>query len=299
MDLGKVIAETAPDPTRLEVRVGKCVSVDWKQLVAQVQLVGVPQAIPVRMVGQAARPGDDIWVMLAGESAFTIGRPSRPATGTVTGSPVNAQVTVKADNDVTYTVGFSPSYVPAPGHRVLLNWDGGGHIVIRTDAADQPTVVVAAPASTGSTKSQTFYASDSGSYRSSGWQTGSVYFGQSFPSAGYFYGNQIADSIPDGATITGIRAYLEVIDASGQGTMPLSLHASASRPGGSLALDQTTSIGAMPRGFAGTIDLPNAWGDLLKTGARRGIGTSGPGYRVLRGTNAQPAAGALTIDWKE
>lgn len=55
----------------------------------------------------------------------------------------------------------------------------------------------------------------------------------------------------------------------------------------------------MPNGFRGDVQLPTAWGDLLKTGARWGIGTSGPGLRILRGVNTLAVAGAITINWKE
>lgn len=295
--LGKIVAGQTR-PTRNEILLGMCQSVDWANLIAQVTLPGASAPIPAHMAGPAPIVGQPVWVSLVGDLAVTQGRPSQPSLATVQGDPDEGVVMVLADDGATYEVGFSPAYTPADGHRVLLNWEAGGHIVIRIDVEVAP---VAPPTDQvlPTARSKTFNPIDSGSYRPGGWQTGSVYFGSSFPSAGYFHGTQIADTIPDSATITGIRVYLEVIQAGGQSTMPLSLHGAASRPGGSLDLSDTINIGAMPAGFRGNVELPLAWGELLKTGQRRGVGTSGPGLRVLKGTNALAAAGAITIDWKE
>lgn len=301
MNLGAVIAKGDQSGGRRDLRIGVCRSIDWTVQIADVSFDGSANTIPCRMSGDAPRPGEPVWVLFVDDLALTIEPPSRPPLGKVVGSPSAGQVSVLSDNGQTYVVGFQTGYTPADGHRVLIDWRGGGFILIRVDA--ESVAPAPDPGASGGgqvARSKTFNAMDSGSYRTGGgWQTGAVYFGSSFPSAGYFYGPQMADSIPDTAPITAARVYLEVLQASGAGTMTLSLHTSATRPGGNLALDQTINIGAMPAGFRGDVTLPTSWGDLLKTGARLGIGTSGPGLRVLKGTNQQPAAGAITLDWKE
>lgn len=292
----------APPGTRVELRLGSVQSVNYTTQMMVVKIDDVN--LPVRMASDVPRLQSNVWVLIVGQLAIAVGQPVRAPMGTVTGTPANGLVDVLVDDGITSTVGFATSYTPAAQHRVLLDWRAGGHILIRTDpAAAQPSPEVPPPTNPGTpvvSKSRTFYASDSASHRRGGaWQSGSVYFGQSFDSSGYFYGTQIADTIPDGATITGVRVYLEVLQASGVATMPLSLHASAGRSGGGLALDQTVDIGSMPAGFRGDVQLPAGWGDLLKTGARLGIGTSGAGLRVLKGSSANAACGAMTLDWKE
>lgn len=298
--LGSLLAEAAPSNPAGQVRVkpiiGTVVSVDWA---GQSCIVNTPdgESLFARMAGDPPVPGLPVYILIIGQNALTVGRPPLPPLATVTGTPASGLVDVEADDGNTYTVGFQTSYTPAAGHRVLMNWDAGGHIVIRVDAAPNKNPPAQA-GSAGVQKTRQFKATDSGSYRSS-WSSGVVYFGQSYPSAGWFYGNQIADSIPDDAEIVSVSAYMEVTAQSGVSTMPLYLHTSATRPAGSLTLDNQISLGAMPNGFRGTVQLPKSWGDLLKTGARRGIGTTGPGYRRLNGPAQSAAAGAITITWKE
>lgn len=299
-NLGVLLAAAAPsnpeNGTRVQLLVGDVVSVDW---VTQQCTVNTPDGSSVyaRMAGDPPVPGVPVYVLIVGQTAVTIGRPPRPPMGTVTGTPANGLVDVQADDGVTYTVGFQTSYTPANGHRVLLDWDAGGHIINRVDAAPTPT-----PPEQGNTgpvrKTQQFKAVDSGSFRSA-WGSGVVYFGQSYPSAGWFYGTQIANTIPDDATIESVSIYLEVTAQGGVSSLPLFLHTSATRPGGNLALDQQFNAGAAPNGFRGSVRLPNGWGDLLKTGARLGVGTTGPGYRRMNGPAQSAAAGAITITWTE
>lgn len=297
----QIAAMVANQGTKNQVKVvvGTCASIDWT---AQTCTATIPSessstTITARMAGQVPRVGEQIWLLIVGGGAITIGRPSLPPLATVNSAASGTNVSVTGDDGVTYTAKFASGYTPASGHRVLMNWDSGPFVVVRLGGEVTPTPPTP-PASSGATKSVQFLATDSGSYRG-GWQGGVVYFGQSYPSAGFFYGSQIANTIPSSATITSVQIYLEVTAASGLGTMPLSLHTSGSRPGGSLALDNTVDIGAMPNGFRGQVDLPTAWGDLLKTGARLGVGTSGAGYRRLQGKSQQALAGALTIKWKE
>jgi hypothetical protein len=295
--LGNQLADAAAgdNPTRIRMLVGTVVSVDW---VAQTVVVNLDTtSIVGRIAGQAPVPGKPINVMVVGQQAYTLGRQDPPPLATVTGAPSAGLVQVRGDDQVLYTVGFQTSYTPAAGHRVLMDWDAGGHIVNRVDAAP----VVVPPEENQKepvNRSQQFRATDSGSFRS-GWSSGVVYYGQSYPSAGWFYGTQIADTIPSTATIRSVQMYLEVTASSGQPALPLFLHTSASRPAGSLALDNQFNAGATPNGFRGNINLPTSWGDLLKTGARRGIGTTGPGYRRLNGPAQSASAGALVINWTE
>lgn len=294
---GLLAAQSAPDANGVRVRmlIGTVVSVAWPEQTAVVNIDS--GSVVARIAGQAPVEGKTLNVLVVGENAYTLGRNDPPPLATVSGSPADGLVTVLADDNNTYTVGFQTSYTPTTGHRVLMDWDAGGHILNRIDAAP-PRNPPAENVPAAVTKTQTFNAIDSGSYRSA-WGSGVVYFGQSYPSAGWFYGTSIADTIPDNASIQSVSMYLEVTASSGVAALPLSLHTSATRPGGSLALDNTYSVGAAPNGFRGSVGLPNGWGDLLKTGARLGVGTTGPGYRRLNGPAQSAAAGALTITWTE
>lgn len=298
--LGELVAAGSPsnpeNRTSIRQDIGVVVSVDW---VAQSCVVNLSDgtSCTARMAGDTPVPGMPVYLLIIGQTPITIGRLPLPALGTVAGAATDGLVDVVADDTRTYRMGFPTSYTPAEGHRVLLNWDAGGHIVNRIDAApDQQPPEQATPERVQKTRQ--FKATQSGSFRSA-WSSGVVYFGQSYPSAGWFYGTQIADSIPDGASIDSISMYLEVTAASGVGSLPLYLHTSAGIGGGSLALDQGIDVGSAPNGFRGSVTLPNGWGDLLKTGARLGVGTTGPGYRRLNGPAQSAAAGAITITWTE
>lgn len=297
-DLGVLLAGAASTPPGWRVVLGTCVSVDWASSSCVVNTPDGSSLYP-RIASDPPVPGVPVYVLvIPGFIALTLGKPSRPPLGTVAGDPSGGLVNVTADDGITYPMGFQTNYTPAAGHRVLLDWDAGGHIINRIDAAPAPKPPVQNSDSGSQRKTQQFKPIDSGSYRSS-WGSGVVYFGQSYPSAGWFYGTQIADTIPDDAVISSVSVYLEVTAQGGVATMPLYLHTSATRPAGSLALDQGTDIGSMPNGFRGNVSLPVGWGNLLKTGARFGIGTTGPGYRRLNGPAQSATAGAITITWTE
>ena len=298
--LGELIAAGAPsnpdNRTSLRQDIGVVVSVDWVNQSCVVNLSD-GTSCTARMAGDPPVPGLPVYLLIIGQTPVTVGRLPLPPLGTVAGTANSGLVDVTADDGNTYSMGFPTTYTPAAGHRVLLNWDAGGHIVNRIDAApDKKPPAQTTPGVTRKTRQ--FKPTGSGSFRSS-WSSGVVYFGQSYPSAGWFYGTQIADSIPDDANIESVSMYLEVTAQGGVASLPLYLHTAASIGGGSLALDQQTDVGAAPNGFRGSVNLPTGWGDLLKTGARLGVGTTGPGYRRLNGPSQSATAGALTITWTE
>lgn len=297
-NLAKTIADlTSSDPNgSARIVMGVCQSIDWAALLTVVTVTGGTD-VTARMAGQVPRVGENVWVLIVGDGALTIGRPSQPPLAKVTTVPDGSDVRVLGDDGITYVAKYPTGYAPAPGDRVLMNWDAGPQIVVRVSGEATPVTPTPPPTNLVSKQAQ-FLAADSGSLQSS-WQSGFVYFGEQYTSAGFFYGTQIQNTIPDDATIDSVQIYLAVTAASGLSTMPLSLHDSLSRPDGPLDLDNDVDLGEMPDGFAGLVDLPTGWGDLLKTGARAGVGTSGPGYRRLQGKSQLAVAGALTIKWRE
>lgn len=295
-ELGRLLGDMAGDqPERVALRLATAMSVDYASQSADVLL---PDGSVVTAVtaGQLPLVAEPVWVLVVGEVAVTVGRPVKPPMGVVADAAVNGLVPVTGDDGLTYTVGFPTTYTPAAGHRVLLYWEAGGHIIARVDTSNPTPAPPYIPTQTIQ-KTQTFDPIDSGSYRD-GWSgmNTDVYVGDAYQAAGWFYGTQIADSIPDSARIVSVRTYLESTQSSDAPTITLGLHTLTSKGDGQMVVDSAVDIGAMADGFAGDVDLPTSWGDLLKTGDRRGIGTAAPGYRRLSGA---PTAGALTISWEE
>jgi hypothetical protein len=287
-DATDAIAKLQTGLSRLEV--GVCLAVNWSDYTVNVNVGGGVVDIP--MAGTLPAVGDKVWVGFLGNLPVCLGPVPRPTTGVVNAAPSGGKVAVKGDDQVVYSVAYDVAYTPAVGHRVALDWSvPGGFLLGRlsSDAVLDPPPVVAPPAPSGPQYFDvTFNPTDSGTYGSR-WQSTEVWASATTRGA-WFYGAQMASTIPDNATIDAVNIYLSSFYQFGDSPV-LSLHSQQSKGG-------APDVIASHETFAGSgwAALPPSWGDALKTGGAFGIGTNHGGYHKYRPAG-QGNSGALAIRW--
>ncbi len=306
MDLGKLLTpeRQADAPT---LAAGTVLSIDWSTTTARVNVGG--GEISAAMIGIPPIPGDAVQVLIAGGQAVILGIASRAASGIALEASANGKVHIKGDDGVEYTLPMGVGLSLSVGDLVLVDWSTGGVVsqeisgtVSAGISAPTPAAPIPKPPSGGTgataTRTRTFSPTQSGSKQNgSGWRGGIVYFGQSYSSAGFFYGRQIADTIPDGATLASIAIYLEVTASSGVSYLTIGMHDQGAIPAGDLILSDPINVGGARNGFRGWVDLSSGvFFDRLAKGLMLGISIKGPGYRRISGA---PISGAIRITWKE
>jgi hypothetical protein len=188
-------------------------------------------------------------------------------------------------------VAYDTAYTPVIGHRVALNWAvPGGFLLGRlsSDAILDPPPVTPTPPAGPTNFDVTFNPTDSGTYGSR-WQSTEVWASASTRGA-WFYGSQMASTIPDNATIDAVNIYLSSFYDLGDPPI-LSLHSQQSKGGAPDVIASHTAFSG-----SGWASLPPSWGDALKTGGAYGIGTNHGGYHKYRPAG-QGNSGALAIRW--
>lgn len=272
-----------------------CISVDWPNYLAVVNIAGGEVSVP--MVGDAPYPGDTVWVGWLGQNPICLGPVPKATTGTVTGAGAAGFVTVLGDDNRSYTVPYTGT-APADNARVAMLWPAKG-LLVGAMSADAPGVVPIAPPSSGgggapggsSTGKMTFNPTESGTYNGSSWY-GDGFVGCSASEQGaWFYGNQIADTIPDDATITVARIHIdEYFNRYPSSLARLGTHTLTSKSGA----PNVTGTLDIPRG-SGDRDI-RMYADALKTGAAKGIGTNHGGWHKFspKGTRN---SGAIYMEW--
>jgi hypothetical protein len=258
--------------------------------------------VVVPYVGQYPAQSGDVVQLERRNGSLVVSGPANPksAAGTVI-AVTTPKLTVAVDG-VEYMLPFDPGAyeTPAVNDDVSIDWFyPGGRVSGRLSTTP---VVVPPPTSipTGSTAgNETFTALWSRSYRPGPISSDDVIFGESYPSAGWGYGSKIKDTIADTAAINVFRIYLNCRSGSGA-QLILGRHTNASEPGSSFAVLDQITVPGIGAGFAGWVDLlalgAGGWADFLKSN-EGGIGTTGPGYRVLRGLSGDGLSGALNIGW--
>ena len=305
MGLGKLLAEVAAGSktNTTQIVTATVVSVDGNGQIAVINIAG--GTVNAQYVGTQPPIGAGVFVLLTDSVAVVLGAPGGPALGTVVDGTVNTTtdgdtVAVLGADGVVYPLFFPVDYEPTAGDKVLLSWEARGHIIMAVSgkAADPLDPNLPNPGG-GGEREVIFRPSDSASWYSGRWNSTDVIFGQSYPSAGWFFGTQMQDTIPSGATILRVTGYVEVESSYGSSTAQMGTHAAASRPGAPMPISNLVDVGAVQAGFAGELLLPNAWGDLFKTGAAYGWGTTGSGFRQFRGAPRGSQHGALKIRWRD
>lgn len=275
---------------------GLVVSQDWDHRLVTVNVGGTEQTMT--WVGPAPWRGDSVRVTSAA------GRPfceliMGAAQGTVVSS-AGGFTTATGDDSVSYTYVHLSSTAPTSGQRVRLDHAGrcvpaGVYSVEPADSEFVPPTAPPTPGGSG-TRTQTFNPTDSGDWYHSGgsWvsQTPTISVNHS---GYYFYGTQIADTIPDSAAIVSASIALAELwdNVPGTGSI-MGSHGYSVKPG--FAPGLSGSVGVNNSGVYSILGFAAA----LKTGAAYGIGfyrgdgAPGTGYRAY-GSYTQ--SGAITITW--
>lgn len=248
--------------------------------------------------GQFPAVGDNVMVLQIGPTLICLGAIPKPAHGIVTAAAANGRVTVKADDGATYSLNYNHLYTPAVNDHVKLDWDLIGGFVVGPLAAaptGDPHLILPAgpppPAEGSSQHTVVFNPTDSGTWNGSSYFTTEVYCGDSTVGA-YFYGTQIADTIPDNAVINGIALYVDETTNYYPGSFAtFGLHPLAGKSGNPAA----SSPVAITAG-SGWKGLPGGFGDALKTGSMRGLSTAHGGYHIFA-PKGVGNSGALSITW--
>lgn len=263
---------------------------------AVVAIRGYEVAIPI--AGAVPAPGDAVQVeMRNGEYVMTGPTKPRPTRGriTATGTP---RVTVRGSDGVSYSLPFMSSYTPAVNDDVAVEWSfEGGLVKGRVSTTPAPPNAPPPPSSSQTFHPAPFLASAAGYHVLS---NGS-YNGNFVPNYGIgqssaaWYGAAVADSIPDGATITLARIYLAVTQSQYAG--PVLQVIDGTGPQARVAVGPTWPISRR----SGWADIPAGVGDLLKV-AGRGISllndTGGSGSDRYQPLSRDPMSFALDLAWQ-
>lgn len=273
---------------RADTSVAVCEDVDFTSGMAAVAFVsGVRQSMP--WSGPAPWPGEKVRVVNAGGSPFCQLIQGAPI-GTVLTTSAGV-VTVDDDDGNRYRYPHLGS-APANGARVRI--DHAGRCVVGVYAAEPAgTDYVPPPPPPGpGTQTRDFLPIDSANWRGGAWQDQGVEISSSdTPRSGfYFYGTQIADSIPDSAQVTSCVLLLaEEWDRVPGVPSKLGMHGVGWRP-------------AVPPVLSGAIDVYDggainiiAFADALKAGTQYGIGfAAGYGWRRFA---PYTVSGAIRVTW--
>lgn len=254
-----------------------------------------PETVTLPFVGMYLPPTGHSVQLEMRDNQLVVTGPARPLPGmgkiTGTGTP---RATVTAWG-TPYTLPFRSGYTPVLNDDVEIAWTGDGGIIQGKVTA--VTVVVPPETSPGggggSFHPAPFTATGSGTFNPSygKWISDDVYASSSTTGA-WFYGSKVADTIPDGATVTTARIYLSPRSTSGAAPI-LQLHTSAWRPGGAVTF---TGAGFALPARSGWVDIPIFMIDHLKVYGG-GLGLNHGGYSIFRGTPADALSGALDIAW--
>lgn len=266
-----------------------CMAVNWTAGTATLNIGGGVVEVP--MAGTAPIVGDRVWVGFLGNQPVCLGPVPKPPTATVKTAPSNGKTSVLGDDGQTYSVAYPVGVTPAVNDRVALDWRVPGGFISARLSSETAAATPAPPVVTEPTLHEaTFNPTDSGSYRNGSWWTPEVWASDNNLGA-FFYGGQVAGSIPDNAAIEEVRVYVEAYYTFGD-RPNFGLHSSGSKDGAPNIRDSFP----VPSG-SGWKDLPRSFGDALKTGAAQGIGVNRGGYHKFRPAGVDNS-GALYVRWR-
>ncbi len=262
---------------------GICISVDWVNRLVAVNVGGATQMMP--WLGAPPFPSDRVRVIYAG---------TKPICELIQGSPVGTVVSVASnlatctgDDGKTYVYAIENGAALSAGQRVRL--DHAGRLVVLRYAVNPPGLTLPGSNSApGGSSNATFLPVDSGCFRSGAFDTQFVEASSSRVAA-YWYGTQIADTIPDGATITRAEINLvELWDQIPSAPTPMGTHTQPFRAAAPTVSGTINVFGS------GTVPL-GSFADALKTGAAYGIGFRGStGWRRF---DTFAGSGGIYMEW--
>jgi len=292
MGLGKSVGSGLGDADRQgsSLERGTCISLDWLAGFATVNIGGGVRKMP--MLGAGPAVGDQVWVANLAGQPVCLGPLPKAAVGTIQSAPAAGKVTVKGDDGLLSTLPYNDAVTFAAQQRVAIDWDSQS--IAYKLASDAPVVVPVVPdpvVAGPQQQTREFAPTGSGSYFAStgSWTKDDVWCSDSLIGC-YFYAG-IADTIPDNAVINAVRiALTETQNSYPSSLATLGTHGLTGRTGA----PAVSGAVAVPGG-SGTKDLPTSFGDALKIGAARGIGTNRGGLH--RFATASAGSGRLFITY--
>ncbi|QEA30386.1 hypothetical protein FGL91_18635 [Microbacterium sp. CBA3102] len=242
--------------------------------------------------GYIPSAGETVNIVSVGERHLLLpGRPL-PGTGTiltVSGNLANVQTVIGA---------YSMPYVgtaPSSGDLVGISWSEVPYVVGKLSVQPDAPAPPPDPGS-GAVRSATFKVTDTGSTdrTQARWWTGRPQAGNTSYGA-WFYGTQIRDTIPSGATLVKLEFFVSYIQR--QGSAPrFTLHDRASK--GSLPTFGAYTEWA-PGGGWQSPPMASAWFNALKSGGGQyGIGLNQGGWNIFSSRTDNSMSGALRISWR-
>lgn len=268
---------------------GTCVSIDWPSGLVTVNIGGGQQAMP--MAGLAPAVGDQVWVAYLAGEPLCIGPLAKSAQGTITSGPNAGKVGVRGDDGGVYSLPFNFDHAAfATGQRVAIDWQSGS-VAYRLSSDSTIVAPVTPPPVAAQRQTREFVPTGSGSfYSSSGtWTKNDVWCSDTLLGC-YFYGTQIADTIPDTATIVSVTLNVtETTNRFPSALATIGTHGLTGRTGAPTIANAVP----VPNG-SGSKSLPTAFGDRLKTGEQLGLGTNHGGLHVYA---VAPDSGRLIITY--
>jgi hypothetical protein len=263
------------------------VSIDFGQGAVTCLSAGFFQPLP----GIAVRCliTDDGTVMLGPSAAI-----SAYGTVTATGATTVTVTTSAGSRQLPFLASYTPRTI---GDIVEIDWADSGMVQGKVSAV--PAASYAPVTAPPGAFTADFRATDSGTFYVPGgaYNTTDIWCTSTGNNRGaWFYGTTIADTIPDGATISRVQIYINEFYNQFPGSFALiGLHPLTTKSGS----PTVTSAIAISAG-SGWKDLPTAFGNALKTGASYGIGTGSSGssgYHKFLNRVADADSGMLRIDW--
>lgn len=236
--------------------------------------------------------GEQVQILSVGERHLLF--PARPLPGvgtvlTVTSGVVNVETVIG-----TYSMPHVGS-APSSGDLVGISWSEQPFVIGKLSVQPDPVVPPPNPGG-GTTRSATFKVIDTGSTKrdQASWWTGRPQAGNTSFGA-WFYGTQISDTIPAGATLVKLEFYVAYIQRQG----------SAPR----FTLHDRGYKGAMPNFGAYTEWAPAGgwqvppmaatWFNALKAGGGQyGIGLNQGGWNIFASRADNSMSGAIRISWR-
>lgn len=293
MSFGKDVSRGLTGNPGSDIERGTCLSVDWATGLVTVNIAGGRRVL--RMAGPVPTPGDQVWVGTFGGIPLCLGPLPKASTGTVLSAPAGGKVAVKTDDGGEWSLPYNFDHATfAAQQRVAIDWDSG---TVAYRLSSDPTIVaeVIAPTPPASAASSTvtreFAPTGSGSFytRTGTWTKNDVWCSDTLIGC-YFYGTQIADTIPDNARIDAVTLHVaETTNSYPSSLATFGTHGLSGRTGA----PAVSNAIAVPNGSGGK-SLPTSFGDALKTGAQLGIGTNRGGLHVF---GTAPNSGRLVITY--
>lgn len=237
--------------------------------------------------------GETVWILTINDRHVLLPSKALPGTGTVM-TTVGADLVTVQTMAGTYTMPFIGT-APTSGELVGISWSEVPYVIGALSVQPDSPDPVPNPGG-GELRSATFQTIDAGSTdrTQARWWTGQPRAGNSTYGA-WFYGTQIRDTIPAGASLVSLEFFASWQQRSGSAPR-FALHDQAYKAG-------VPGFGAYTEWVPGndwqTPPMADAWFAALKAGGTSlGVGLNQGGNNIFSSRAQNAMTGALRISWR-